>query len=64
MYRIWDNCLASGIEAIFGFSIALLQKNEEALLNLKFDQILDFLKSKILDCYTASLLIANSVSRS
>ncbi|KZV95128.1 RabGAP/TBC [Exidia glandulosa HHB12029] len=52
VYRIWDNCLASGIEAIFGFSIALLLKNEEALLNLKFDQILDFLKSKILDCYT------------
>ncbi|KAH7108153.1 RabGAP/TBC [Auriculariales sp. MPI-PUGE-AT-0066] len=51
VYRIWDNCLASGIEAMFGFSIALLQKNEEKLLQLKFDQILNFLKSNLLDCY-------------
>ncbi|EJD52677.1 RabGAP/TBC [Auricularia subglabra TFB-10046 SS5] len=52
VYRIWDNCLASGLEAMFGFSIALLQKNEEQLLKLKFDEILNFLKARILDCYT------------
>ncbi|KAG1832474.1 hypothetical protein EV424DRAFT_1469609 [Suillus variegatus] len=33
--RIYDNCLASGIEAIFAFSIVLLQKNEDKLLNLR-----------------------------
>lgn len=51
VYRIYDNCLASGIEAIFGFSIVLLQKNEEALLSLKFDEILAFLNNKLLDIY-------------
>ncbi|KAG2111230.1 rab-GTPase-TBC domain-containing protein [Suillus discolor] len=49
--RIYDNCLASGIEAIFAFSIVLLQKNEDKLLNLRFDDILAFLKNKIFDRY-------------
>ncbi|KAG1777720.1 rab-GTPase-TBC domain-containing protein [Suillus placidus] len=52
--RIYDNCLASGIEAIFAFSIVLLQKNEDELLNLKFDDILAFLKNKIFDRYKPS----------
>ncbi|KIK67395.1 hypothetical protein GYMLUDRAFT_37508 [Collybiopsis luxurians FD-317 M1] len=51
VFRIYDNCLASGIEAIFGFSIALLQKNEDLLLNLKFDDILAFLNTKLFDRY-------------
>jgi len=50
-FRIYDNCLASGIEAIFGFSIVLLQKNEEELLKLKFDEILAFLKTNVFDRY-------------
>ncbi|KAF9241597.1 rab-GTPase-TBC domain-containing protein [Melanogaster broomeanus] len=29
VFRIYDNCIASGIEAIFAFSIVLLQKNED-----------------------------------
>ncbi|KAG2129828.1 rab-GTPase-TBC domain-containing protein [Suillus bovinus] len=49
--RIYDNCLASGIEAIFAFSIVLLQKNEDELLTLKFDDILAFLKNNIFDRY-------------
>ncbi|THV06821.1 RabGAP/TBC [Dendrothele bispora CBS 962.96] len=51
VYRIYDNVLASGIEAIFGYSIALLHKNEDILLNLKFDEILAFLNNKVLDRY-------------
>ncbi|KAF5393280.1 hypothetical protein D9757_000605 [Collybiopsis confluens] len=51
VFRIYDNCLASGIEAIFGFSIALLHKNEDLLLNLKFDDILAFLNTKLFDRY-------------
>jgi hypothetical protein len=43
--------LASGIEAIFAFSIVLLQKNEDELLTLKFDDILAFLKNNIFDRY-------------
>ncbi|KAF9029018.1 RabGAP/TBC [Hymenopellis radicata] len=49
--RIYDNVLASGIEAIFGFSVALLQKNEDILLGLKFDEILTFLNTRLLDRY-------------
>ncbi|KAJ4483397.1 rab-GTPase-TBC domain-containing protein [Lentinula aciculospora] len=51
VFRIYDNCLASGIEAMFGFSIALLCKNEDLLLNLKFDEILAFLNTKLFDRY-------------
>ncbi|KAK7053283.1 GTPase-activating protein [Paramarasmius palmivorus] len=51
VFRIYDNCLANGIEAIFGFSVALLHKNEDLLLNLKFDEILAFLNTKLFDRY-------------
>ncbi|KAN0091151.1 Rab-GTPase-TBC domain containing protein [Tylopilus felleus] len=51
VFRIYDNCLASGIEAIFAFSIVLLQKNEEKLLTLKFDEILNFLKTRVFERY-------------
>ncbi|KAF8507745.1 RabGAP/TBC [Gautieria morchelliformis] len=51
VFRIFDNVLATGIEAIFGFSLALLQKNEESLLTLKFDDILGFLRNKLFDSY-------------
>jgi len=51
VFRIYDNILASGVEAIFAFSLALLHKNEATLLNLKFDEILAFLNGKIFEVY-------------
>ncbi|KAH9176308.1 rab-GTPase-TBC domain-containing protein [Lactarius sanguifluus] len=51
VFRIFDNCLASGIEAIFGFAISLLQKNEARLLSLKFDELVSFLNIGIIDTY-------------
>ncbi|KAL4073899.1 rab-GTPase-TBC domain-containing protein [Scleroderma citrinum] len=51
VFRIYDTCLASGIEAIFAFSLGLLQKNEDILLSMKFDEILIFLKQRVLDRY-------------
>ncbi|KAJ7346650.1 rab-GTPase-TBC domain-containing protein [Mycena albidolilacea] len=51
VFRIYDNCLASGIEAIFGFSVMLLMKNEDLLLSLQFDQILAFLNNQLFDRY-------------
>jgi hypothetical protein len=51
VFRIYDNCLASGIEAMFAFGIVLLQANEDALLAYKFDEILSFLTHKLLDKY-------------
>ncbi|KAF6760265.1 rab-GTPase-TBC domain-containing protein [Ephemerocybe angulata] len=51
VFRIYDSCLANGIEAIFSFSIQLLRKNEARLLKMKFDEILAFLNNKLLDEY-------------
>ncbi|KAJ3553707.1 hypothetical protein NM688_g3469 [Phlebia brevispora] len=51
VFRIYDNVLASGIEALFSFSLILLYKNEETLLNMKFDQLLVFLNTRMLDIY-------------
>lgn len=52
--RIFDSLLATGVDAIFGFAIALLQSNEQQLLQLKFDGILDYLKSALFDAYLVS----------
>ncbi len=57
VFRIYDNVLASGIEAIFAFSIMLLQKNEEALLSLKFDETLAFMKTRMFEQYIVRNLI-------
>jgi len=56
VFRIYDNCLANGIEAIFGYSVMLLKKNEDTLLSLKFDEILTFMNTKLFDCYTVGFL--------
>ncbi|KAL1748868.1 RabGAP/TBC, partial [Schizophyllum fasciatum] len=55
VFRIYDHVLANGIEAIFGFSIALLHRNEETLLKMKFDEILGFLNMKLFDIYKLTL---------
>jgi hypothetical protein len=51
VYRIYDNILASGIEAIFAFSLILLHKNEQTLLSLKFDELLAFLNTRVFNVY-------------
>ena len=51
VFRIFDICLATGIESMFRFGLVLLIKNEDLLLNLKFDDILAFLKNQLLDRY-------------
>jgi hypothetical protein len=56
VYRVYDNCLANGIEAIFGFCLALMQKNEDQLLRLKFDEILSYLNNKLLSPYRVSII--------
>lgn len=56
VFRIFDHVIATGIEAIFSFSVLLLQKNEQTLLRLNFDSILEFFRSSLLDCYTVRYL--------
>ena len=57
VFRIFDNCLASGIEAIFGFALSLLQKNEAKLLSLKFDELVAFLNTGIIETYKVRVMI-------
>lgn len=51
VFRIYDNVLATGIEAIFGFAIALLKRSEELLLKLKFDDILGYMRNSLFEAY-------------
>ena len=56
VFRIYDNCLASGIEAMFAFSITLLSKNETTLLSMRFDQLVQFLNQRVFDIYQVRLI--------
>lgn len=51
VYRILDSIFAEGIEAMFRFALALLQKNESKLLELDFEECLNFLKLHLVDAY-------------
>ncbi|CCJ28669.1 unnamed protein product, partial [Pneumocystis jirovecii] len=50
--RVFDVIIAEGTEAILKFSIALMKKNQEKILSLKFDQLLSFLKEKMFLVYS------------
>ncbi|KTW28037.1 hypothetical protein T552_01899 [Pneumocystis carinii B80] len=50
--RIFDVVIAEGIDSILKFAIALMKKNEEEIISLKFDQLLSFLKEKIFFVYS------------
>ncbi|KAL6942532.1 hypothetical protein ACO0QE_003710 [Hanseniaspora vineae] len=49
--RIFDIVFAEGAEALLKFAIALMLKNESNLLALKFDQLLEYLKSDLFNSY-------------
>ncbi|OCF45157.1 hypothetical protein I317_00959 [Kwoniella heveanensis CBS 569] len=51
VYRVLDIVFAEGIEAIFRFSLALLKKSEDQLLELEFEQILNYLQSDLFEVY-------------
>ena len=55
VFRTFDNILATGVEALFGFSLVMLQKNEEKLLAMKFDEMVVYLNNKIFDTYRVRL---------
>ncbi|KAE8543197.1 hypothetical protein D1P53_000685 [Cryptococcus gattii VGV] len=44
---------SKGIEAVFRFSLALLKKSEEKLVQLDFEQILHFLQADLFEVYRA-----------
>lgn len=51
VFRLWDILFLDGLDAIFRFSIALLMKNEAAILQMDFERLLDFLKNGLPEVY-------------
>lgn len=49
--RIFDIVITEGFESILKFAIALVSKNEEKLLTLKFDNLIEFLKENLFTAY-------------
>lgn len=49
--RIFDIVMTEGIEAILKFGVALIRKNADTIMALKFDHLLPFLKESIFDVY-------------
>lgn len=55
--RIYDIIITQGIESILKFSVNLMIKNESNLTQLKFDKLLDYLKSNLFDIYVSEEFI-------
>ena len=51
VYRVLDIVFAEGIEAIFRFSLAILKQSEAKLVDLEFEQILNYLSSDLFEVY-------------
>ena len=56
VFRIYDTIFTEGVEALFRFCIALLKKNEAALLGMEFEALLEFLKSGLYNSYAVRIL--------
>ncbi|KAG1469373.1 hypothetical protein G6F56_003293 [Rhizopus delemar] len=51
VYRIYDMIFAEGVETLFRFSLALMERNQATLLSLEYDDLTLFLKNKLLLIY-------------
>ncbi|SNX85982.1 related to GYP5 - GTPase-activating protein (GAP) [Melanopsichium pennsylvanicum] len=54
VYRVLDSVFAEGVEALFRFAIALMKKNEERLLEMNFEQAVNYLKMELFESYRRS----------
>jgi len=50
---VFDLIFAEGVEAIFRFVLALMKRNEQRMLELDFEQLLEFLKTGLFEHYKA-----------
>lgn len=57
VYRIYDMIFAEGMETLFRFSLALLEKNQSILLSLEYDDLIGFLKNNLLQVYQVYIYI-------
>ncbi|KDE04010.1 hypothetical protein MVLG_05512 [Microbotryum lychnidis-dioicae p1A1 Lamole] len=48
---VFDLVFAEGVEAVFRFSIAILKRNETAILLLEFEDCIEFLKNGLFEAY-------------
>lgn len=55
VFRILDILFAEGLEVIFRFSIALLKKNQDAILSMEFEQLIDYLKHGLFETYSENV---------
>lgn len=60
VFRIYDIMFCEGVGAVFRFAIALLKRNETALLGLDFEHLLDFLKNGLFKDYSEDQLIEDA----
>ncbi|KAI7855688.1 rab-GTPase-TBC domain-containing protein [Circinella umbellata] len=51
VFRIYDLILTEGVRSIFQFAIAVLKRNETAILGLDFEHLLNFLKNGLFEEY-------------
>ena len=51
---VMDLVFAEGVEAVFRFSVSLLRQNEAAILDLEFENLLDFLKNGMFEPWRAT----------
>ncbi|KAI8141296.1 rab-GTPase-TBC domain-containing protein [Fennellomyces sp. T-0311] len=51
VFRIYDLILSEGVRSIFQFAIAVLKRNETAILGLDFEHLLNFLKNGLFEEY-------------
>ncbi|KAI9496909.1 rab-GTPase-TBC domain-containing protein [Zychaea mexicana] len=58
VFRIYDIILAEGgnstnLEPLYSFGLALIQKNQPTILSLEFDNLVNYLKSDMLEAYNS-----------
>lgn len=51
VFRIMDIIFAEGIESMFRIAIALLKKNASTIIQLEFEDLLEYLKNGLFDVY-------------
>ncbi|ORY89078.1 rab-GTPase-TBC domain-domain-containing protein [Leucosporidium creatinivorum] len=48
---VFDLVFAEGVEAIFRFSVAILKRSEDKIVQLEFEDLIEFLKNELFEVY-------------
>lgn len=51
---VFDLVFAEGVEAIFRFSVAILKRSEDKIVQLEFEDLIEFLKNELFEVYAVS----------